>query len=56
MGDLEAGAVAELTSLRVAVVSGGIACVAGAILLARWSPKLYSYLYDPNAAREPESA
>jgi MFS family permease len=34
LGDLEAGAVAELTSPQFSVVSGGLACVIGAVLLA----------------------
>jgi MFS family permease len=34
LGNVEAGAVASLTSLRFSVVSGGLACVVGTILLA----------------------
>ena len=52
LGDLEAGVVAELTTVPVAVVSGGIACVFGAIALGRWSPKFYNYLHDPDASSE----
>lgn len=40
LGDTEAGAVAALTTPQVSVVSGGLACVAGAILLARLIPQL----------------
>jgi hypothetical protein len=34
LGDLESGAVASLVSTEFAIISGGLACVAGAILLA----------------------
>ena len=40
LGDTEAGAVAALTTPRVSVVSGGLACIAGALLLAWLIPQL----------------
>ncbi|HJS72532.1 MAG TPA: MFS transporter [Acidimicrobiia bacterium] len=43
LGDLEAGAVAALTSVRFSVVSGGVACVIGALAIARWMPQLWNY-------------
>ena len=43
LGDLEAGAVAALTSVRFSVVSGGVACVIGALAIARLMPQLWSY-------------
>lgn len=43
LGDLEAGAVASLTSVRFSVVSGGIACVVGALAIARFMPQLWNY-------------
>lgn len=43
LGDLEAGAVASLTSVRFSVVSGGIACVIGALAIARFMPQLWDY-------------
>jgi hypothetical protein len=43
LGDLEAGAVAALTSVRFSVVSGGIACVIGALAIARFMPQLWAY-------------
>ncbi len=43
LGDAEAGAVAALTTPRVSVVSGGLACMLGALLLARWVPELSRY-------------
>ena len=43
LGDLEAGAVAAVTSVRFSVVSGGIACVVGALAIARLMPQLWGY-------------
>jgi len=43
LGDLEAGAVASVTSVRFSVVSGGVACVIGALAIARFMPDLWSY-------------
>jgi MFS family permease len=40
LGDFEAGTVASLTSPLFSVVSGGIACIAGALLLAVAIPEL----------------
>jgi len=43
IGDAEAGAVAALTSARVSVVSGGVACILGVLLLVRRVPELARY-------------
>jgi MFS family permease len=43
LGDVEAGAVASLVSPWFSVVSGGIACVAGAVVLALLVPSLARY-------------
>ena len=43
LGNLEAGVVASLTSLRFSVVSGGIACVAGTVLCALALPRFVRY-------------
>ncbi len=55
LGDTEAGAVAALTTPQVSVVSGGLACIAGAILLAWLIPQLRrastAELTQPVAAR-----
>jgi ENTS family enterobactin (siderophore) exporter len=40
LGDTEAGTVAAMTTPRVSVVSGGLACIAGALLLAWLIPEL----------------
>jgi len=49
LGDLEAGVVAELTSVRFSIVSGGIVCALGAFAIGRWSPRFSSYRYSPDA-------
>lgn len=48
LGDLEAGVVAELSTVRFSVVSGGAACVLSAFAISRWSPKFYGYEYSPD--------
>jgi MFS family permease len=50
LGNLEAGVLASLTSLRFSIVSGGIACIAGTILCALLFPKLVRY--DARRRRE----
>lgn len=47
LGDFEAGAVAALTSLRFSVISGGLACVLGALGIAKWMPELARYVDRP---------
>jgi hypothetical protein len=43
LGDVEAGLVASLTSVRTSVVSGGLACVAGALVVSAAFPALIAY-------------
>jgi MFS family permease len=43
LGNLEAGVVAQLTSLRFSIVSGGIGCIAGALAVALIFPTLIRY-------------
>jgi len=43
LGNLEAGVVASLTSLRFSIVSGGIACVAGTMVIALLFPAFVRY-------------
>lgn len=50
LGNLEAGVLASLTSVRTAVVSGGLACVAGCIVLAAAFPALVRYRREPTPA------
>jgi MFS family permease len=43
LGNLEAGVLASLTSLRFSVVTGGVACVVGTLALALALPKFVRY-------------
>jgi len=43
LGDAEAGAVAALTTPRISVVSGGLACIAGALVMLRLVPEFARY-------------
>ena len=43
LGNVEAGVVASLTSIRLSVVSGGLACVAGTFLVALAVPAFIRY-------------
>jgi MFS family permease len=43
LGNVEAGVVASLTSLRFSVVSGGVACAAGAVAILAAIPSLVRY-------------
>jgi MFS family permease len=52
IGDFEAGAVAALTTPVISVVSGGLACVAGAAAIAWRIQELWRYRAVPAAARE----
>jgi fucose permease len=49
LGNLEAGALASVTSLRFSVVSGGLACIAGCWLFVAAVPALLRY--DAERAR-----
>lgn len=51
LGDVEAGAIASLVSPTFSVVSGGLACVLGVLLLAKVVPELGRY----HAGTEPDS-
>ena len=43
LGDAEAGTVAAVSTPRISVVSGGLACVAGVLVMARFLPGLARY-------------
>ncbi len=51
LGDVEAGVVASLTSVRTSVVSGGLACVAGALVVSAAFPALIAYDKEQALAR-----
>jgi MFS family permease len=52
VGDLEAGVLASLTSLRFSIVSGGLLCIAGCAVTALLLPRFLSY----DARSHPEPA
>lgn len=54
LGELEAGVVASLTSVRFSVVSGGLACILGTFAIARWSPRILRYEYDADVSEAAE--
>jgi len=43
LGDAEAGAIAALSTPSISVVSGGLACIAGALLIAKFVPEFARY-------------
>jgi len=43
LGDLEAGVLASLTSLRFSIVSGGVVCIAGCVVTALALPRFLNY-------------
>ena len=55
IGDLESGAVAAAFGDTVSVVSGGLACIAGALLLARLLPGFRKQRTPPEHARLSEA-
>ena len=51
LGDLEAGVLASLTSLRFSIVSGGLVCIAGCVVTALALPKFL--MYDAGSDPQP---
>jgi MFS family permease len=43
LGDFEAGAVASVTTPQISVVSGGLVCIIGALIIAKKMPQLAAY-------------
>jgi MFS family permease len=41
LGDVESGVVANYTSTEISIVSGGIACVVGVLVLMKWRPTFW---------------
>jgi hypothetical protein len=54
LGDLEAGVVAAAVSTRFSVISGGLACVLGALAIAKFMPSYSHYRTDTMAAESAE--
>jgi MFS family permease len=46
LGGVESGIVASLGGIQTAVVSGGLGCIAGVAVIARFMPALLRYRYD----------
>lgn len=42
LGDFESGLVASLTTTEFSIVSGGVACIIGALAVVRWRPTFWS--------------
>jgi hypothetical protein len=42
LGDVESGVVANYTSTEISIVSGGIACIVGVMMLMKWRPTFWS--------------
>ncbi len=53
LGDLQAGLAANAFGTTFSVVSGGIACVVGAALVAIWAPELARYRSESSPATVP---
>lgn len=43
LGDAESGVVGSLTSTEFSIVSGGIACIVGVLILLRWRPSFWNH-------------
>ena len=56
VGDLEAGAVANAFGITTSVVSGGLACIAGALLVARLLPGFRNQQMPANVGATHEAA
>jgi len=55
LGDLEAGLVAQVFTPTISVVTGGLACIVGAGLVALGYPELRRYRHDPPPAPAPRT-
>jgi MFS family permease len=58
IGDIESGAAATLLNLRLAVITGGLLCLAGAALTAVRMPQLWRYerILEPAPVEVPDAA
>ncbi len=48
LGDMESGAVATATSIEFSIVSGGLACIAGAVIIGLLMPRFRNHLAVPD--------
>jgi len=56
VGDVESGTVASLTSARVSMATGGLACIAGVVLIVIAFPQLAAFDLDRTEAAMAEAA
>jgi MFS family permease len=56
LGDVEAGALAALTSVRTSIVSGGILCVAGTAAIGALLPRFWRYAATAELSPRPVGA
>jgi len=56
LGDVEAGAVAAVTSVRTSIVSGGVLCLAGTVAIVALLPRFWRYDGALDAAERPALA
>jgi len=54
LGDMEAGAVASATSAGFSIVSGGLACIVGAVVLAAALPRFRRHVRPPHPHEAPD--
>ncbi|MGZ4758330.1 MAG: MFS transporter, partial [Acidimicrobiales bacterium] len=52
VGDAESGLVAGITNPGFAVVSGGVACIVGALAIGRFMPKLTGWRFSQHEQEE----
>jgi len=56
LGDVEAGTVAAVASVRTSIVSGGVLCVAGTLAIVALLPRFWHYDGAPDVAERPAMA
>jgi MFS family permease len=54
LGDVESGAVASLTNETISIVSGGLLCILGLVILTALMPSFARYRFDPGQAESAE--
>jgi MFS family permease len=54
LGNAESGFVAALSNVQVSIVSGGLGCVIGVLVIARFMPRYARYRLDESNLAEPE--
>ena len=52
LGDAESGIVAALCTTEISIISGGLACIAGVLVLSKWRPELWSQTTSQPQSRQ----